>query len=253
MRCLPFAVVLVVLALPVAACSPSGGTPAKPATAQPPTRTSPTPTAPVYTIDVLKAALVKGSELGSTVWKDRPGVEERMGPAPCAGDSWLPVPTEALVGRVDLIDQHNGAGGVFVGNTISQIGLVFGDSAAAASYLGKTQSANFVCPTTTTVPQRERDGHTASGYDMTIGVRPLTIAAWEGFMLTADQVFTSRGFGDIRIIVLGRGNAVVILSLGAVTGGPTATKPTGWDPVLHSYFDRIFYRVDGSPVPAPPR
>ena len=250
MRCVRLTMALASLAIPLAACGPSGGTTATPSTAAPPAGTSPTPAGPTYTIDQVKAALVKDREVGAA-WKNRPGVVERNGPAPCAADTLLPVPTEAQVGRADFIDQRNDvAGGVFVGNTISQIGLVFADSEAASSYLRTMRSANSACPVTTTVPQQVQDGNTTSAYAMTIGVQPLTIASWQGFMLTADKVYVSRGFADVRVIMLGRGNAVIVLSLGALTAGSNATKPSGWDLVFHGYFDRIFYRVDGSLVPA---
>jgi hypothetical protein len=257
MRRASFAVVLAALVMSLGACVISEGGTTDPSIAPP---ASPTPADPVYTLEQVKAALVAPGELPA-VWHNRPGVTPRGVPETCDKPGWAQAPAVAQVARVDLLDQRNDEKhGIAFGNTISQIGLVFTDRATASAYLESIRTAGSACPAKVSVPRRVRNGSTESAYTVTMGLQPMTIAAWQGFVLTEAKVYATRGFSDGRVVVLGRGNAVVVLSLGLLTSGRNATKPN-WDTPLHGYFDRIFHRIDSptdttssaNPTPQPSR
>jgi hypothetical protein len=210
------------------------------AASQPPTgpltSTSPVTAGPTYGLDRLKAALSQPAELGPT-WKVRS--VDAPGPPlsdPCGTSGSFNAPGSPQLTQLDLLNQADTKA-----EWMTQTALVYPTPSDAAAAVGSLHSTAAACPATADVPQSPSGE--AAHHD-TVSVEPLTLNEWTGFQAILTRVYVPQhpGRSDVRFVVLSRGNAVLVIDLGAVGSGADAHPD--WSPVLRSYLLPVVSRID---------
>jgi hypothetical protein len=206
-------------------------------------------TGPTMTVDMVRAGLLRPTDVGST-W-----VESDVAPPTktvvglCAGDATAtkpPVPGSPSVVVSSLKDEGDRGAQAF-----DQVGLVYADAKAAGAGLDALRVTAGACPSSVSRSAQPHESSAEAGYTESASVSPLRSGAWSGFVVVRHKQYevASPGTADTAVAVLVLRNVVVVAGyavywVGSHTTGPNFT--TDWQRLV----DTVLSRVDparGSP------
>ena len=116
---------------------------------------------------------------------------------------------------------------------------------------GRTVRA--ACPAATAVPEQTIGPDTVmDAHNRTVSVSDFTVRDWNGFVsaISSEYQQADAARGDNRVFALGRGNAVLVVTLGTLRLGGESRM--NWAPVVSSIVEPILTRVGGGSAPPSP-
>ena len=199
----------------------------------------PAPDGPIIDVTTVRGALLQAADVGPT-W-DAPA--EPSSPdllvSLCGGESAVPaVPPGSTVVTSPLVDEgEKGA------QTLTQIGLVYADPAAAKAGFAALRALTDGCPPSVTVAAKTGD-RTEPAYTETVTTSPLDEAPWTGFVITRHKTYTAKtpAAADTAVAVLTQRNVVLVDAYAIYRLGTASSSPqfdSDWKKLVGTVLNRL--------------
>jgi hypothetical protein len=192
-------------------------------TAGDPPTPGPASSGPLLDAATVRAAFLQPADIGPT-WRPPAQTPE---PNPlvrfCAGEAPVPpVPGSPSTVAVPLVDE-----GTQGAQTLSQVGLVYADPAAAQAGLAALRAVAEACPAEVAVPAKTGLDRQEPAYTETFARMPLDEGGWSGLVVERHKRYepTHPGTADTAVAIVAKRNVVVVDAYAVFRLGQSSAAP----------------------------
>jgi hypothetical protein len=199
----------------------------------------PSPDGKIIEVTTMRGALLQAADVGPTWAAPAEPPSQDLLVSLCGGESAVPaVPPGATVVASALVDEgEKGA------QTLTQIGLVYADAAAAEAGLAGLRALADGCPPSVTVAAKTGD-RTEPAYTETVTTSPLDEAPWTGFVITRHKTYDAKtpAAADTAVAVLTQRNVVLVDAYAIYRLGAASSSPqfdVDWKKLVGTVLNRL--------------
>jgi hypothetical protein len=199
----------------------------------------PAPDTRIIEVTTMRGALLQAADVGPTWSVPAEAPSPDLLVSLCGGESTVPaVPPGATVVASPLVDEgEKGA------QTLTQIGLVYADAAAARAGLAELRTIADACPPSVDVPAKTGERQEPA-YTETVDTAPLDEPPWSGFVITRHKTYGARtpAAADTAVAVLVQRNVVLVDAYAIYRLGAASANPqfdSDWKKLVGTVLNRM--------------